>query len=522
MKALNRIMRVIWSKKFAVAVLIILQLALMFALVGMFAYAGAIAYVSSSIIAIFVIMILLGKDDINPAYKLIWVVVMILMPVFGVFLYILWGHRTVPRGVCRTMQKIEDRAKEQMVQDDKVMNALRVQAPALCQNAQYLLNRAEAPLYEQDGQSEFYPVGEDFLPRLLEELEKAERYIFMEYYILEEGVMLNGIVDVLRRKAEQGVDVRFIWDGFGCLMTLPKGYAERLRSYGIKCHVFSPLKLSLRVTHYAMLNHRDHRKITVIDGKVGFSGGLNLADEYINVKKRFGQWKDTAVMIQGRSVASLASIFLRTWDYLEGGLSDVCDYLPEYPKSTAPPSLEKGYVQPYCDSPLDAEAVSESAYLNVIRHATKYVYISTPYLILDYETITNLTLAAKSGVDVRILTPGIPDKRIVFMVTQSYYPALLKEGVRIYEYTPGFNHAKMYVSDDATAIVGSANMDYRSLYLHFESCAVFYGGDIVPRAKQDMLRSFELAREITLSDTQNTPFFKKIIQVIAKFFSPLM
>jgi len=321
---------------------------------------------------------------------------------------------------------------------------------------------------------------------------------------------------ILRQKAAEGLDVRVVYDAFGSMFTLPPGYDATLRAMGIKCQPFNPIAFSLHISDYKMLNNRDHRKIAVVDGETGFTGGLNFADEYINRKKRFGVWKDTGVMLKGPGVYSLTVTFLKMWDYVSGTQTRYEEYRPrgEYEAD--------GFVQPYCDSPLDGEPVSENAYRNVLRRAQKYVYIVTPYLILDNEMTTALRLAAQSGVDVRILVPGIPDKWYVYYVTQSYYARLLEAGVHIYEYTPGFVHAKMYVSDDKEAIVGSANMDYRSLYLHFENCCAFYGGHVVRDVRDDICATLGESREVTMADVNSTPFLKWLAQVFLRFFSPMM
>ncbi|MGD9559361.1 MAG: cardiolipin synthase [Oscillospiraceae bacterium] len=518
----KRIFRVVLSRTFAFALLALLQIAFFVWLVYLFSNSGVVAYTVLMVLSVLVLVAVFEKDDLNPAYKLMWILIIVLMPVFGSLFYLLWGHRTVPRRKRAELLEISKRYTTlmQAEQDPDMLQRLAREDVRMGQSARYLINHASSPIYPAMG-NEYYPVGEAFFPRFLDAIKNAKRYIFMQYYIYEEGVMLDTTVEVLRQKAAEGVDVRVMWDGFGSLFTLPPDYAKKLQSYGIKCSAFSPMRVTLHVSDYAMLNHRDHRKITVVDGEIGFSGGLNFADEYINAKERFGQWKDTAFMIKGPGVYALTTTFLRAWEYASGTACDARAYRAT-PPALPPPSLESGYVQPFWDTPLDGENVSENAYMNVIRHATDYVYISTPYLILDHEMITRLGLAAKSGVDVRILTPGIPDKPGIFIVTQSYYPVLLQAGVRIFEYSPGFNHAKMYVCDDKVAIIGSANMDYRSLYLHFENGVVFYGGNVVREAHSDMLNSFSLSREVTLEDTRKTPLHRRLFQIVAKFFAPML
>lgn len=519
-RAKSRIQKIVFSRSFALLVLAIIQIVFLAVVIYNVAPIGSVLYTILTIVSVLVIVIVFEQDELNPAYKLMWLLIVVLMPLTGGVFYLIWGHRTVPMRVSRKFSQIEAAADAALTQDESIMDALYRQDPGLYQSARYLERYACSPIYPATGEEEFYPIGQDFFPRFLDAIRAAKKYIFMEYYILEVGYMLDTTIEVLRQKVREGVDVRLVWDGFGSMFTLPHNYAERLRSYGIKCYVFSPIRLDLLMSSYAMLNHRDHRKITVVDGEVAFSGGLNLADEYVNVKQRFGEWKDTAFMIKGRAVYSMTTIFLRAWDYVSGETTNFTAYDTQDPAKL--PVLKDCYIQPYWDSPLDDENVSENAYLNIIRHANEYVYICTPYLVLDHETITNLSLAAKSGVDVRILTPGIPDKPTVYLVTQSYYRTLLKEGVRIYQYTPGFNHAKMYVSDDKIAVVGSANMDYRSLYLHFENCVSFYGGPMVNATKKDMLTNFAKSQEITLEDLRQMPLRRRFIQLVAKFFAPML
>ena len=516
----KKILRVIFSKRFMIILLGLVQIGFFVLLAVLFATQGVLAYTVLTILSVLILMMVLSKDDLNPAYKLIWVLVFVLLPVVGALFYLMWGHRHVPKKRQQALDEIRHNLRGALPQNREVMETLLQDDRVLYSSAKYLYDYSMSPVYPADGVA-YYPLGEDFFPPFLEAIENAKEYIYMQYYIMEEGVMLNTTLDILQRKAAEGVDVRLIWDGFGCLLTLPEDFCKKLHAMGIKCAVFSPIQFTIHVSDYAMLNHRDHSKITVVDGEIGFSGGLNFADEYINVKERFGQWKDTTVMVRGEAAANLAAIFLVSWDFITGSRTDFSAYIP---KAQPHPmlSLGHGYVQPYWDSPLDIENISENAYLNIINHASEYVYISTPYLILDHEMITNLCLSAKSGVDVRILTPGIPDKPMVFLVTQSYYPVLMRAGVRIYEYTPGFNHAKMYVSDDRTAIVGSANMDYRSLYLHFENSVAFYGGPVISAVKEDMLACFEKSHEVTLEETQNMPMHRRLAQIVAKFLAPMM
>ena len=511
----KRIVRFLLSKTFLSAVLILTQIVLFVALFVGLQQVGTVAYIVITLLSILVMSAVVEHDNVNPSYKIMWMLIVVWLPVTGVLFYLWWGSQRITRRNMEKFASIERAASAAMVQENAAAEALCSQEPTLSRSVEYLLRNAAAPLYRNTS-GVYFPMGQDFFARFLKELRGAKRSIFMEYFIIEEGEMWSETLAVLRQKAAEGVDVRVIYDAFGSMFTLPPGYDAQLRAMGIKCQPFNPIAFSVHISDYKMLNHRDHRKITVIDGETGFTGGLNFADEYIGRKQRFGVWKDTGVMLKGPGVYSLTVMFLKMWDYVSGTQTRYEEY------GTHGVYEADGFVQPYCDSPLDGETVSENAYRNVLRRAQKYVYIVTPYLILDNEMITALCLAAQSGVDVRILTPGIPDKRYVYYVTQSYYGRLLEAGVRIYEYTPGFVHAKMYVSDDKEAIVGSANMDYRSLYLHFENCCAFYGGHVVRDVRDDICAALDESREVTLEDVDRTPFLKWFAQVFLRFFSPLM
>ncbi len=515
MISLKRIIRFLLSKTFLSAALILVQVAFFVLLVFNLQQVGTVAYIVLTLLSILVMSAVVEHDNVNPSYKIMWMLIVVWLPVTGALFYLWWGSQRITRRNIEKFADIERAASAAMVQDDAVTQELAEREPDLSRNVEYLLRSAAAPVYGAT-KGEYFPLGQDFFARFLEVLRGAKRSIFMEYFIIEEGEMWGQTLELLRQKAAEGLDVRLIYDAFGSMFTLPPGYDAALRAAGIKCRPFNPVAFSLHISDYKMLNNRDHRKITVVDGEIGFTGGLNFADEYINRKKRFGVWKDTGVMLKGPGVYALTVTFLKMWDYVSGTQSRYEEYKPvgEYEAD--------GFVQPYCDSPLDGETVSENAYRNVLRRARDYVYIVTPYLIVDNEMVTALCLAAKSGVDVRILTPGIPDKKYVYYVTQSYYPRLLAAGVRIYEYTPGFVHAKMYVSDDKEATVGSANMDYRSLYLHFENCCAFYGGHMVRDVRDDVRAALAESREVTLEDVARTPFFKWLAQVFLRFFSPLM
>jgi cardiolipin synthase len=380
--------------------------------------------------------------------------------------------------------------------------------------ARYLQTYAGFPLYVHT-RTEYFASGEAFFARALEELEKAERYIFLEFFILREGVMLDPILEILERKARQGVEVRLIYDDLGCFMSLPPDFKRRLEERGIRCIVFNPFTPLLS----SLQNNRDHRKILSIDGKVAFTGGVNLADEYINAVDRFGHWKDAAIMLEGEAAWSLTLIFLQMWNLEQQGGDD---YGRFYPWKDEPCRVASdGYVLPYADSPMDHENVGEHVYIRIINSAREYVYISTPYLVVDENLSSALTLAAKSGVDVRIITPQRWDKRIVHMTTRSYYHHLVSAGVKVYEYVGGFNHSKTFVSDDKVATVGTTNLDYRSLYLHFECGVWLYKSSSVMKVKEDFLATLPRSREISLEICEKN-LFQRYFQTLLRLFAPLM
>jgi cardiolipin synthase len=328
--------------------------------------------------------------------------------------------------------------------------------------------------------------------------------------------MWNTILDILVKKVKQGVDVRVIFDDMGCIMVLPYRYDKKLEAMGIKCCVFNTFIPILS----SKLNNRDHRKIVVIDGNCGFTGGINLADEYINAYEKHGHWKDTAIMIKGPAVWSLTVMFLTMWDYLRGTDEDYVKYRPS--GNLKEELADNGYVQPFTDNPFDDEQISETVYLNLINKAKRYVYINTPYLIIDNEMMGALTSAAKSGVDVRIVTPHIPDKWYVHVVTRANYDVLVESGVKIYEYTPGFMHAKSFVADDEYGVIGTINLDYRSLYLHFECGIWLYKTNSIAQMKEDYMKTLQVSKEITLEECYDVSLYCKLLRGILRIFAPLM
>ncbi|WP_343769641.1 cardiolipin synthase [Clostridium malenominatum] len=494
--------------------LILLQLSAFVVLVWKFS-TYSIYFMFINMLVGFLVILWIINNRQNPVYKLAWIIPILLFPIFGISFYLLFGMQKVNKRVTKRMEEIQIKTNSILNQDLKVMENLKNRDIRIANQAKYIYNASHYPVY-QNTEVEYFSSGELKFERLKEELNKAEHYIFLEYFIIEEGIMWNSILDILIQKAKKGVDVRVLYDDLGCLQKLPYKYNEVLEGHGIKCTVFNPFVPVLSIK----MNNRDHRKIVVIDGHTAFNGGINLADEYINARPKFGHWKDSAVMIKGNAVLNFTVMFLTVWDYYNKIYEDYRDFLPRNKNHTKFES--DGFVSPYGDSPLDDETVGEMTYLNIINQAKEYVYITTPYLILDNETVTALCLAAKKGVDVRIITPHIPDKKYVHMVTRGYYPVLMENGVKIYEYTPGFMHGKNFVADDEVSIVGTINLDYRSLYLHFECATWMYGSKAVLSVKEDFLETLEQCYRMDLAYFKNMKWYVKLMYAILRVFSPLM
>lgn len=471
-----------------------------------------------TLISLLVVIYVINRP-INPAYKLAWSITILLFPIFGGFFYLLLSVNGTRRKFRISVRTAVEESKTHFVQDPTVLEEIEEISKHAVPQASYIYNLAKYPVHKNTSVT-YLGSGEEFYATLLEELEKAEHFIFMEYFIIHNGIFWNSILEVLKKKAKKGVEIKVLFDDMGSIRTLPANYANTLRSYGIECYGFNPFSptLSLR------LNNRDHRKITVIDGHTSFTGGVNLADEYINKRQKLqGYWKDSGVMLKGEATWNFTVMFLQLWRQAANEPVDYEKYHVE--PDTFPADCKEhgdGFVQPYADNPLFSEIVAENVYLNMIHRATKYIYITTPYLIVDNEMITALTLAAQSGVDVRIVTPRVPDKKMVFMITRSFYEPLTKAGVKIYEYVPGFIHSKMMVADDNYAVVGSINLDYRSLYLHFECAAFLYHCKEINAIKEDILNTISVSEEITYESClqMNHPY--RLWLSLLRLYAPLL
>lgn len=461
-------------------------------------------------LSVVMVLYLVRKEE-NNGYKIMWIVLIGALPLLGGALYLVFGSKRPARWLRESMDEISTQHQQELRQIPGQTLGLDPNSRAL---SYYLSQYGGSPAW-RDTASRYYPSGEAMYPQLLQDLEKAEKFIFLEFFIVKPGQMWDGVEQILRRKAAQGLDVRLVYDDFGSLLTLPGDFVVQMERAHIRCIPFNPVMPLVSL----VMNHRDHRKLVLIDGTVAYTGGFNLADEYINAKVRFGYWKDAALRIEGAAVWNFTVMFLNFWNAFRPCETDYTPFRP----SAAPAEQPRtdGVVQPYADSPLDEESVAQMVYLNLLSQAQDYVYFYTPYLAVGEELLDAMKAAAKRGVDVRVMVPGIPDKKLVYRLTRSYYVPLLRAGVRIYEYTPGFLHAKCCVSDDRAAVVGSINLDYRSLFLHFECGVLLLGGSQVRALREDMLRTAAISHRVALDDCRTT-VPGTLLDSVLRLLSPLM
>ena len=510
-KGKRGLLKIVFGRTGIILLLLILQFFILFAflrwLEGFFPYFWG----GSTLLAAGVVLYLFSNDE-NPTVKNTWFFIIMVLPVFGLLLYLYiktdLGHRLMIRRYNEILAKTEP------------LSAAPAPIPAEelpedLQNLSAYLQGVGFPTYRST-QAEYFPLGDNAFEAMLQELKQAEHFIFLEYFIIDEGYMWGRILEILQEKARAGVEVRVMYDGTCAVALLPYNYPQKLEKLGIACKMFAPLRPFVS-THY---NYRDHRKILVIDGKVGFTGGINLADEYINRIERHGHWKDTALMLRGGAVRNLTLMFLQMWDVSEPHWN--AERYPRYLDVPQQPQAAPGYVIPYGDSPLDKDLVGEMVYLDILNTAKRYVHIMTPYLILDNETVTALTYAAKRGVDVQLILPHIPDKEIPFALAHSYYHRLLSSGVRIFEYRPGFVHAKVFVSDDCKAVVGTINLDYRSLYHHFECAAYLYQCPEIAKIEQDFQSTLRSCIQMDDTLLRKDSLLRRLTGTVMRVFAPLM
>ncbi len=502
-----------FSKIFVSALLFLLQLSLFFGALFFLNEYFVVFQILSGTLAVLVFFYVVTKKE-PPEFKLPWLILLFVFPFFGLFLYLLFANPKIPKKQGKRLQAITKRTRECLTLQKTESEKTQAYLGSFSGVTGYLDNTSYLHGHLNNRIS-YFSVGEDFWQDLLSELAKAEKFIFMEYFIIANGTMWDSIHKILQEKAAQGVEVRVLYDDIGSVGLLEGSFCKKLQKEGIQCHNFNPFRPVLS----GIFNNRDHRKITVIDGKVGYTGGINLGDEYVNLDHRLGHWKDTAIKIEGSAVRNLCAMFLHLYDMNCNTVSDYERYLLAPCETFA----EEGYVQPFGDGPKPyySEQIGENNYLHLIYRAERYVYITTPYLILDYNLLSALRNAALRGVDVRIVTPHIPDKKLILNMTRSNYPHLLQAGVKIYEYTPGFIHAKSLVADDEYAFVGTINFDYRSLVHHYECGALLYKTPCIREIKADMDKTIAVSQEIT-QENFHLSRFARMINAIMNLFTPML
>lgn len=507
---MKKLFKLVTSRVFIIASLIFIQLLI---LVMSFVFLSAVyipVYIFFMVLGFVLAVIIINTSD-SPMFKVAWLIPVLSFPIGGALFYLLFGSSRLNRKNREKLRKAVAASEGLIEKDEELLKRIKAENGNLAREAEYIVSVSASNVYRYT-QTRFLSPGSAFFAELLPELKKAKEFIFLEYFIIGEGQMWSQIKEILLQKQSEGVEIRLLYDDFGSINTVPKDFAARLNAEGIRTAVFNQFRPSLD----KFLNYRDHRKFAIIDNRVAFTGGVNIADEYINKKQRFGYWADATVKVSGDAVSKITSLFLEMWYFTTGEEQNYRRYLQSYP------AREDGLVVPFADDPLLSEAVCETAYINLINNATDYIYICTPYLILDNVMTEALTTAAKSGVRVVIITPHTPDKKIVFSVTRANYKPLVDAGVEVYEFTPGFMHTKMIISDDSTAIVGTSNFDYRSFYLHFENGVWMHGSCAVTEARDSFLNIMNVSERITREFCDNVSLPVKIGRSVVNLFSPLM
>ena len=497
--------------RYIIAVMItLLEVLAVIGIVVAFCYYVPYFYLAAWATEIFCVIRIIASDD-NPDYKVPWLLFVLIVPIAGFMLYFMFYSRKLQKRFIKRLNAMKSRGYTK--DDAEMLASLEKENAAVASQAKMLCSIAETHLFT-DTKQEYFPLGEDMHRRLLEDLEAAEKFIYMEYFIIEEGKFWNSILDILKDKAARGIEVKVLYDDIGCMMTLPGDYYKTLKSYGIEATPFSRLKGNAD----SEFNNRSHRKITVIDGKVGYTGGVNIADEYINEKVKFGHWKDIAIRLEGKAVWELTKLFLVDFGINVKKLPVLRDDL--YPDTEI---KEKGYLIPFGDGPhpLYNRRVGKSVIQNMLSGATRYMWMTTPYLIIDNDLCQSIENAALRGVDVRIIVPHIPDKKLVFGMTKSFYHRLKSAGVRIYEYIPGFIHAKSYLVDDNQAMIGTINLDYRSLVHHYEDAVLLFGSETVMSIKESFIDLFDSSLLID-EKRASLGVFERLFTSIARLFAPLL
>lgn len=515
MNVFKKIIKAILNRFVIISVLILIQFGLFFWTLQYFESYSTYVHAFALVLSYILILYILNKDELS-TYKIPWIIIILVLPLAGSIAYLMFGSVVLPKRIVRKIQSHNDKILSNLRKDEEVFEKIKEENTFAFGQANYISQSSKNCLYD-NSEIKYFPIGEKMYESMLEELKKAKKYIFMEFFIISEGKMWDSIHEILKEKVKEGIEVRVMYDDVGSIKHMKNNFKKNLEKEGIKCCCFNPYRPIASVAH----NNRDHRKLLIIDGEVGYTGGINLADEYINEINKFGHWKDSGVLIKGESVNNMLAMFLRSWDlYYKTKDQDFFVYFKEEHNKYE----NSGYSLMFGDGPkpLDNEYIGENAYLNIINQAKKNLYIMTPYFIVDHTMVNALTNASLRGVDVRIILPHIPDKKMIFMISKSYYFQLIKKGVKIYEYTPGFIHSKMVLCDNEIAINGTINFDYRSFVHHFECACWMYKVDCIEEMYNDYYKTIEISEEKKLENIKKGNIIKRVFLAFLRFFAPLL
>ncbi len=515
-----KLLRQLFSRVVLVSLGIAIQLAWLFFIVFyLSAYYLPIAF-ALNLLSLAAVIFIINRPG-NPQIKMAWIVPILVFPLFGGIIFLISGGK----GPKHKLRRAMDRSGEMLESYRQGNMSLDLSNPAsvpVRREDKYLLGQCHYldkhgfPAY-RDTQAQYYSDCKEGWQDILRDLEAAEHFIFLEYFIIRPGKMWDPVLEILKRKAAEGVEVRLMYDDVGSISYVPRDYYKKLESYGIRCVAFN----RYRPIYAVIMNHRDHRKILIVDGHIGYTGGANFADEYIGEDLRFGEWKDNFLRLEGEGVRSMTLLFLEMWNANRptDNKESMAAYMPDEARTK---SIRcDGLIQPYGDSPVDSEILAQNVYLNIINQATDYIYIYSPYVVIDYEMTRALSLAARRGVDVRLVVPAVPDKKIVYALTKSYFPELMENGVKVYRFTPGFVHSKVFVSDDRQAVVGSINLDYRSLVLHFENACMFVDHPVIPSVKADFEETFPRCELVSVKKRRFDMLYDLYLGLL-RLFAPLL
>lgn len=512
---MNKILKLVYSNKFFAITTLLIQVGVIAAFIVGISNNIRFYLLASNFISAVLILFEVNRHE-ETAFKITWIMLIAIIPIFGWFFYIYTHTGIISHDIMKAQKIALKKIAEFKTDDSEIIKEMDSKN---CETSlvKYLSNASGNSVYKNSS-VKYYPIGEDMFTDMLAEIRKAEKFIFLEFFIISQNSYMWRILeDLLVEKAKSGVDVRLMYDGMGCIALMPKGYEKELEKKGIKCQIFAPVQPLLSTYQ----NNRDHRKVIVIDGRCAFSGGINLSDEYINKTVRFGHWKDTGLMVTGEAVCGFTEMFLTMWCTASATANVDFEHFLGSSKNYSVSNAE-GYITPYCDSPLDDKPVGRNSYMDILNTAKKYVFIMTPYFVIDEAIYDAMSYAVTRGVKVRLILPGIPDKKIPYCLARSYYEDLFKIGVEVYEYTPGFVHAKTTVSDGRRAIVGTINYDYRSLYLHYECAAYLSEIPQIKDIEDDFIRTLSKCRRVTKTEYEQFPWFYRIAGHFLRFIATVI